>query len=403
MPRVARSSSRDFLLAGLSGLGFVPHGCASRKLVTHDTDLSDVIDFRAVQAAQRCAEAEAEAEAEARAAWPSSWARVRELPSAHGRTVLTLVGVEGFFFLPAAVPEAQQRRLVQAALSDFPQPPNRTSLSAAHGELPDLWAAAGRGLRLRSDDGGGGGQRGVEVEARRCGGTRVDVELAAPSRRDAGAAGHDDAALQTPVGGCPSQSSCLALCSSPPRARPVRPPLLTASVCALASRCRGGRRCGGHGGSTRPGGAHRGGGGAVAVVPAGQARRPARQVGRRDAAAQPAVGHHRNAVQLERAGAGRRRRCGNPQSREAGAAQYATVRARAEGGGGAGNTLAVQNYHDLEGRRVPDELETLAAELALEAAPHGGFRAEAAIVNYYGENVRAPSRLAGHSNPPWTS
>jgi hypothetical protein len=72
-------------------------------------------------------------------------------------------------------------------------------------------------------------------------------------------------------------------------------------------------------------------------------------------------------------------------------------------GGGAGNTLAVQNYHDLEGRRVPDELETLAAELALEAAPHGGFRAEAAIVNYYGENVRAPSRLAGHSNPPWTS
>jgi hypothetical protein len=96
--------------------------------------------------------------------------------------VCTLEGFDGFYFLPEAVGVRQQRRLVQAALVDCPEPPNRTSHSVAHGHLPGLWAAAGRGLLLRADmaqqDGEATVSGGSEAEA--------EAEAAEAARRASG-------------------------------------------------------------------------------------------------------------------------------------------------------------------------------------------------------------------------
>jgi len=82
--------------------------------------------------------------------------------------------------LPEAVDVCQQRRLVQAALVDCPEPPNRTSHSVAHGHLPGLWAAAGRGLRLRSEKAEEDGEAGVRVR----GGSEAEAEAGDAARRE---------------------------------------------------------------------------------------------------------------------------------------------------------------------------------------------------------------------------
>ena len=91
-----------------------------------------------------------------------------------------LEGFDGFYFLPEAVDVCQQRRLVQAALVDCPEPPNRTSHSVAHGHLPGLWAAAGRGLRLRSEKAEEDGEAGVRVR----GGSEAEAEAGDAARRE---------------------------------------------------------------------------------------------------------------------------------------------------------------------------------------------------------------------------
>ena len=61
--------------------------------------------------------------------------------------------MKGFFAIPGALSGAQQQRLLQAALRDYPQPPARSNHTRLHGPLPGLWEAAQQGLRLAQDDG----------------------------------------------------------------------------------------------------------------------------------------------------------------------------------------------------------------------------------------------------------
>ena len=44
----------------------------------------------------------------------------------------------------------QQQDLFRESLADFPEPPNRSNLTAQHGRLPSLWSAAQQGLFLHS-------------------------------------------------------------------------------------------------------------------------------------------------------------------------------------------------------------------------------------------------------------
>lgn len=64
----------------------------------------------------------------------------------------------GCHIIPGLLNDLEQQNLFMEALTVFPEPPNRSNLTAQHGRLPSLWAAAQQGLFLQSRDKSTSGQ-----------------------------------------------------------------------------------------------------------------------------------------------------------------------------------------------------------------------------------------------------
>ena len=92
------------------------------KLVLRPTDLSDVLDFRI------------------RGAWERHGVR-RHVVGEAATPLLTLAAHPGACFVPGALTQAQQRRIVRDAVELFPEAPATTNHTAAFGTLSGLWSA----------------------------------------------------------------------------------------------------------------------------------------------------------------------------------------------------------------------------------------------------------------------
>nr|CAD1836615.1 unnamed protein product [Ananas comosus var. bracteatus] len=103
----------------------LPHRPKSRMKTTSGTkptDLSDVVDFKAVL---------------------ESFASGRDLPTGilrfdcdgFDRPVFCIEDRPGFFFIPSALTIEEQCYWIRESLATFPQPPNRTNLTAIYGQF----------------------------------------------------------------------------------------------------------------------------------------------------------------------------------------------------------------------------------------------------------------------------
>lgn len=111
------------------------------KLVARPTDFSHMLDLHA--------------------AGHDHWGIVVELPALEGDETdtlgpmpkclpaFTLPEHPGLVVFPAAVPPRQQLRLMQAALTQYPEPPAHTNHWAAYGPLVGVFAAAQSGLACK--------------------------------------------------------------------------------------------------------------------------------------------------------------------------------------------------------------------------------------------------------------
>ncbi|XP_020080743.1 alpha-ketoglutarate-dependent dioxygenase alkB-like isoform X1 [Ananas comosus] len=110
----------------------LPHRPKSRKRTTtgtKPTDLSDVVDFKAVL---------------------DGFAGGRDLPpgilrfdcDGFDRPVFCIEDRPGFFFIPSALTIEEQCYWIRESLATFPQPPNRANLTAIYGPIYGLFNAA---------------------------------------------------------------------------------------------------------------------------------------------------------------------------------------------------------------------------------------------------------------------
>ncbi|KAJ3671874.1 hypothetical protein LUZ60_007953 [Juncus effusus] len=100
-----------------------------KKVNVRVTDLSEVIDFRAVvDSIERGDEI--------------SQKIVKIDSDGFDRTVFGLTDHPGFYFIPNALTTEEQCHWIRESLKTFPQPPNRTNLTAIYGPIYDLFNSA---------------------------------------------------------------------------------------------------------------------------------------------------------------------------------------------------------------------------------------------------------------------
>ncbi|XP_073117316.1 DNA N(6)-methyladenine demethylase ALKBH1A isoform X2 [Elaeis guineensis] len=101
-----------------------------KKKLTHSpTDLSDVVDFQSIlESFERSGDT------------PPGVYRF-QCPG-FNRPVFCFADRPGFYFIPSALTVEEQCHWIRETLTTFPQPPNRTSLTAIYGPIVDLFDAA---------------------------------------------------------------------------------------------------------------------------------------------------------------------------------------------------------------------------------------------------------------------
>ncbi|KAJ6846023.1 alpha-ketoglutarate-dependent dioxygenase alkB isoform X2 [Iris pallida] len=105
-----------------------PPKSRKKKQSHRETDLSDVVDFRAVlESFERCGET------------PARISRL-DCPGFHV-PVFCFKDRPGFYFIPGALTVGEQAHWIRESLTTFPQPPNRTNHNAIYGPIYDLLIA----------------------------------------------------------------------------------------------------------------------------------------------------------------------------------------------------------------------------------------------------------------------